>query len=69
MKESVQIALTLVKSMFPEEAEILNQSDIQYPCAGRRCAKRWSICRNYHCDSVDIHAERKRNFTGVCHDR
>ena len=28
MKESVQIALTLVKSMFPEEAEILNQSDI-----------------------------------------
>ena len=28
MKESVQIALTLVKSMFPEEAEILNESDI-----------------------------------------
>ncbi len=28
MKESVQIALTLVKSMFPEEAETLNESDI-----------------------------------------
>ena len=28
MKESVQIALTLVKAMFPEEAETLNESDI-----------------------------------------
>lgn len=28
MKESVQIALTLVKSMFPEEVETLNESDI-----------------------------------------
>lgn len=28
MEESVQIALTLVKSMFPEEAETLNESDI-----------------------------------------
>ena len=28
MKESVQIALTLVKSIFPEEAETLNESDI-----------------------------------------
>ena len=28
MKESVQSALTLVKSMFPEEAETLNESDI-----------------------------------------
>lgn len=28
MKESVQIALTLVRSMFPEEAEILKESDI-----------------------------------------
>ena len=28
MKESVQIALTLVKSMFPEEAEVLKESDL-----------------------------------------
>ena len=28
MKESVQIALTLVRSMFPEEAECLKESDI-----------------------------------------
>ena len=41
MKESVQIALTLVKSMFPEEAEIYESVGYTYPCAGRRCAKRW----------------------------
>ena len=28
MKESVQIALTLVKSMFPEEAEVLKEADL-----------------------------------------
>ena len=69
MKESVQIALTLVKSMFPEEAETLNESDIHIHVPAGAVPKDGSICRNHHCDGVDIHAERKRNFTGVCHDR
>ena len=39
MKESVQIALTLVKSMFPEEAEILNESDIHIHVPAALCQK------------------------------
>ena len=68
MKESVQIALTLVKSMFPEEAEVLKEADLHIHVPAGAVPKDRTVSGYYDRDSIDFYVTEQGNFSGVCHD-
>ena len=54
MRESVRIALSLVRSMYPQAAKKLAKKRSAYSCACRCSAQRRSVCRNHPCDSLSF---------------
>ena len=69
MKESIQIALSLVKSLYPKESKVLDDHDLHIHVPAGAVPKDGSISRNHADNSSCITSHREESQPGICHDR
>ena len=58
MKKSARIAVSIVKRMYPEEAQKLEKCNLHIHVPAGAVPKDWTVCRDYPGDGADVSAER-----------